>query len=95
MCFDLFKCLCRTEYSSEVKELPSEEIFIYRKLDLRECPICLDHLINTETIWLPCGHLFHWNCIKQWIAKEYEDKKECQCPTCRSDISVLRSLFVD
>jgi len=30
---------------------------------------------------LPCGHIFHLNCLKQWF------QEQASCPTCRFDLS--------
>lgn len=43
-----------------------------------ECVICLDTLAETAKIKkLPCNHLFHVECIEEWI------KKDGRCPVCR------------
>ena len=44
-----------------------------------ECSICIESLNKTTT--LLCGHIFHSNCINQWIT--YNKK----CPLCRDQIS--------
>tara|TARA_B100000424_G_scaffold135455_1_gene102783 strand:+ start:2393 stop:2626 length:234 start_codon:yes stop_codon:yes gene_type:complete len=41
----------------------------------KDCPICLNPL-NTS-VYLPCGHSFHDDCILDWI------EKKKTCPTCR------------
>ncbi len=43
-----------------------------------ECLICRDNLNNGEEImYLPCTHVFHKKCIKEWF------KKSSTCPYCR------------
>uniref|UniRef100_A0A6C0F8V3 RING-type domain-containing protein n=1 Tax=viral metagenome TaxID=1070528 RepID=A0A6C0F8V3_9ZZZZ len=43
-----------------------------------ECSICRDKLNNGEEImYLPCTHVFHKKCIKEWF------KKCSTCPCCR------------
>ena len=46
-----------------------------------KCSICLNFLNNTArkkvVMRLPCGHLFHCQCLKKW-----EDKQHT-CPLCR------------
>jgi len=47
----------------------------------RECCICLDaNEIGSTVKRLPCGHLFHPECIDSWI------KKHCTCPVCRYEL---------
>jgi len=47
------------------------------------CTICLNHIRKTRsTAELPCGHLFHKNCIKPW-----EDRGHDTCPLCRMSTS--------
>ncbi|CAF5032680.1 unnamed protein product [Rotaria sp. Silwood1] len=63
------------------KEIP---VTIYYE----NCSICLDLILeiwNTEpkACVTKCGHIFHYDCLKEWFTK----KKEC--PYCRAD---LRSL---
>ena len=49
-----------------------------------ECSICLDPYVKKQNIiLLPCNHVFHSKCIKEWIAKN----EECPtCPNCRETI---------
>lgn len=43
-----------------------------------ECSICLDDINNGESIRkLDCGHVFHTNCVEQWI------NTYSTCPYCR------------
>lgn len=42
---------------------------------MNTCCICLDE-INKESIFLNCGHEFHYNCIKEWT------NKKPNCPLC-------------
>lgn len=44
-----------------------------------ECPICLDWFISGDPICsLPCGHMFHQHCSKNFSSK---------CPICRQEFS--------
>ena len=45
-----------------------------------DCSICRDSLTSPLEI-LPCGHLFHRQCIKQWFARRMV------CPVCRNRIA--------
>ena len=45
----------------------------------KECSICQESFQNEEKlIKLPCKHIYHQGCIKQWLVKKDS------CPTCRS-----------
>lgn len=50
------------------------------------CPICLhdfelgQHISETKA----CGHVFHGDCIKRWLASN-NNHATC-CPYCRADI---------
>lgn len=48
------------------------------------CVICLDRVRQSrDRIFLdPCGHVFHRDCIVQWL-----EKLPRQCPTCRVDVN--------
>ena len=56
----------------------------YRKEKFKgnyQCIICMEEFIEKEKVkLLPCGHIFHINCIKQWLIKEKN------CPFCKSEI---------
>merc|ERR1719277_2434427 len=46
-----------------------------------ECSICLDELVAGEpALRIPCGHLFHEECVKDWLNKSNE------CPVCRFEL---------
>ncbi|CAF2402218.1 unnamed protein product [Rotaria sp. Silwood2] len=68
------------------KEIP---VTIYYE----SCSICLDLILeiwNTEpkACVTKCGHIFHYNCLKEWFTK----KKEC--PNCRADLRSLPERMV-
>ena len=47
------------------------------------CAICLNSIRKTRsTIELPCGHLYHKNCIESW-----ENRGNDTCPLCRRNMS--------
>ncbi|CAD8157294.1 unnamed protein product [Paramecium octaurelia] len=47
------------------------------------CGICLDPLCNQQPIKsTPCNHIFHVNCIQQWLQKNQF------CPFCRFDLKI-------
>jgi hypothetical protein len=45
-----------------------------------ECAICLEYLSNGKIEALPCGHVFHSPCLKQWF------QRKSYCPLCYSTI---------
>ena len=45
-----------------------------------ECPICLFCMAPEETASLPCGHMYHCECIKQLRERGVSDT----CPQCRA-----------
>ncbi len=45
-----------------------------------ECSICFDSLKNA--IQLPCGHIFHLQCLEQML-----DYNHTSCPLCRADMA--------
>nr|XP_043606618.1 E3 ubiquitin-protein ligase RMA1H1-like [Erigeron canadensis] len=55
-----------------------------------DCNICLD-MVYDPVVTL-CGHLYCWPCIYKWLhhqrtLPEYLEKKNAQCPVCKSEIS--------
>lgn len=49
----------------------------------KECSVCLENFIkNDELIKLNCNHIFHHNCIKNWLCKESN-----KCPVCRIQVA--------
>ena len=50
----------------------------YRHCSTDICTICIDELSSLVRT-LPCGHLFHKNCIDVWILE-----KHGKCPNCNS-----------
>ena len=61
-------------------DLPETRIEDINKLDTekKNCVICLEDFKNGENVInLPCIHLFHKNCIKNWL------KNQNSCPICK------------
>lgn len=47
----------------------------------KECCICFfQNDLGDKVVRLPCGHLFHKECICEWLAKK------CTCPICRYEM---------
>ena len=54
---------------------------IINKLDNKQCLICLDnYLVGEKISYLPCFHMFHYLCIKSWVARSNK------CPLCKNII---------
>jgi hypothetical protein len=52
-----------------------------------DCSICLESFRLRQHIKeLPCGHMFHKNCIDRWVARSEV------CPCCRCNISAVMLL---
>ena len=52
-----------------------------KKLEFPECSICLTEVNEgQDTILLPCGHMFHDECVTKWL------KIHNTCPLCRFEI---------
>ena len=52
---------------------------------MQKCPICLEPLTSdstNHTATTTCGHLFHVNCVQDWLAQGIQ-----KCPKCLNSIS--------
>jgi Ring finger domain len=48
----------------------------------RECCVCLDdHQLDEKVVRLPCAHIFHAECILDWLTQH-----SCTCPVCRYEL---------
>jgi hypothetical protein len=72
------------ENLSKLKEFNMSEKYCKKennKVELPNCCICLEEIsLGEKSILLPCGHMFHSNCIVTWL------KKNNTCPMCRFEI---------
>ena len=50
------------------------------------CPICLEVIEDSQTITLKCSHVFHRQCIDQWISVMPN------CPYCRYGLKIITHL---
>ena len=83
----LFQRMGSYEHPTEeqiLNELPETEIEDVNKLDpeKKNCIICLEDFKNGDkATFLPCIHIFHTNCIKNWL------KTQNTCPICKSKLT--------
>jgi len=51
-----------------------------------KCGICLENYedLNTQMVQLECGHIFHEECISNWLTSNQE--QSFNCPLCRKNI---------
>jgi hypothetical protein len=45
---------------------------------IEKCSICLKKIYTNTSYTTECGHIFHYNCLNKWIAKNNN------CPMCRT-----------
>jgi hypothetical protein len=70
---------------SELELLTREEIKMIKKQKIScsqsSCSICFDDYAKGDVVRnLPCGHKFHYKCMKPWF------KTSSLCPLCRFDL---------
>ena len=61
----------------------------------QKCPICLGAWTNVgehRLCSLRCGHLFGFECIKQWLNSDNESAKKC--PQCNAKASAKQIRFI-
>lgn len=57
------------------------------KLEYPGCTICFSNMaLGENCIMLPCGHMYHADCIKPWLTKNNT------CPVCRYELPSDNSL---
>ena len=68
-----------------LNKIDMNEKYMKKNVDSFEppfCCICIQNInIKQKCILLPCGHLFHFLCVKFWL------NKNCVCPMCRFDLN--------
>ena len=66
----------------QVNKLPVVEYSLEEHTDTA-CAICIDEYELGEKLrQLPCGHIFHQDCIIPWLTERH-----ASCPLCKYDIS--------
>ena len=49
--------------------------------EIHNCSICLNDIKANSSVVTPCGHLFHQDCLSEWL---YTANKHT-CPICREN----------
>ncbi len=52
--------------------------------NIKECSICMDHILDTDEHITKCNHTFHTTCINKWLECNYS------CPYCRTVLKELQ-----
>lgn len=61
-----------------------------------KCPICLAGIVSKDdSCELPCSHVFHTACVKEFRTHGAAQEKNSRCPLCREDLdSSLKTQFL-
>ncbi|WP_422137545.1 RING finger domain-containing protein [Endozoicomonas sp. ALC020] len=52
-----------------------------------ECAVCKEQFERSSNIVkTPCNHLYHVDCLSQWLQNRYQSRAIQDCPTCRTRI---------
>ena len=66
---------------NQIDKLPDVKYDKNKYSENYQCIICMEEFENNENVkLLPCDHIFHKNCIKQWLLKQKT------CPFCKAEI---------
>ena len=67
-----------------INTIPTTVITENLSVEERSCPICLNEMeVGTEVRSLPCNHLYHKDCVDEWL------RVNASCPTCRFKIQPI------
>lgn len=65
------------EVSQDLTDIKVDNYIIYKvnsNEDIKECPICLENIEDTNILKFNCLHSFHEECIKEWWEKNKGDR---------------------
>jgi hypothetical protein len=74
------------------EELAKLQVVAFSDLqtDEKNCSICLDEFLAESQLYtIPCKHLFHKECLADWVAENYK------CPVCRGEIAKYKVDFAE
>ncbi|WP_252177410.1 RING finger domain-containing protein [Endozoicomonas sp. 4G] len=63
-----------------------------------ECAVCQEPLVrssNRVMVKTPCNHLYHVDCLNQWLKKRSRDDLMRTCPICRKELNALSKKLND
>ncbi|WP_252177397.1 RING finger domain-containing protein [Endozoicomonas sp. 4G] len=61
-----------------------------------ECTICKEQFVRTSNIVkTPCNHLYHVDCLHQWLKNREQHRSIRNCPTCRTELNDLSKKLDD
>uniref|UniRef100_A0A0X3NRW8 ERAD-associated E3 ubiquitin-protein ligase HRD1B n=2 Tax=Schistocephalus solidus TaxID=70667 RepID=A0A0X3NRW8_SCHSO len=66
-------------FSRSLSQIPSpteEEL----EINADDCPICFSAMSATDAKLTRCGHIYHTDCLSQWM------RRQSFCPVCNSDL---------
>ena len=86
-------------YKLVSRDATTEEKNLQKSNSDNKCSICLDCVVmqswrgvlqpaELDTCLTTCQHIFHWNCIKEWLTQD------SSCPLCRTDQQVKDLRFI-
>ena len=88
---NIFNFINGSQTYEDIKVVLTEEQFNHQKHyffkelkcdDLKECLICMQEFENEDEVTkITCNHIFHKNCIKNWVCRESN-----KCPICRLEV---------
>ena len=66
---------------TDKESVDGDEYFLDNNNNPIDCPICLDHIENSEILVTPCFHAFHKNCFYNYCSITSKGKP-VRCPVC-------------
>ncbi|WP_252177413.1 RING finger domain-containing protein [Endozoicomonas sp. 4G] len=63
-----------------------------------ECAVCQEPFVRSSNMVMvktPCNHLYHVDCLNQWLKKRRRNDSVRNCPTCRTELNALSKKLND